>query len=106
MEDEKRLIVANALQDEIRKSKDRHRHLDPKIAENHHMEHDAFLELVDNAPTVDAVEVVHGRWEPYAIQPNGFVGSYRCAACGNASINDSNYCPNCGAKMDGGNEDG
>lgn len=65
-----------------------------------------IISSIDNAPTVDSVEVVHGRWEPCAIQPNGFVGSYRCTACGNASINDSNYCPNCGAKMNGGNDDG
>ena len=61
---------------------------------------------IEDSPAVDAVEVVHGAWEPCAIQPNGFVGSYRCTACGNASINDSNYCPNCGAKMKGENEDG
>ena len=60
---------------------------------------------IRNAPTVEAVEVVHGRWEPWAIQPNGFVGSYRCTACGIANINDSNYCPNCGAKMDGERKD-
>lgn len=54
----------------------------------------------------DSVVVVHGRWEPWAIQPNGFIGSYCCTACKKVSITASDYCPNCGAKMDGGNEDG
>lgn len=47
--------------------------------------------------TVDAVEVVHGRWNPC-----GSCG-YRCSKCDFwvtfRSLN--NYCPNCGAKMDG-----
>ena len=57
--------------------------------------------LMEDAHTVDAVPVVHGRWEPWAIQPNGFIGSYCCTACKMVSMNDSDYCPNCGAKMDG-----
>lgn len=57
MESEKRLIDANALLDEIRESKDRHHHTEREISANHHMEHDAFMDLVDFAPTVDAVDV-------------------------------------------------
>ena len=59
--------------------------------------------MVDNAPTVDAVEVVHGRWEK--AEYNGFL---RCDQCKDVYINEEwledgkwNYCPNCGAKMDG-----
>ena len=62
---------------------------------------------VENAPTVDAVEVVHGRWER---NKNYDVV---CSICKNEPLLDefghwdmSHYCPNCGAKMDGGNEDG
>jgi hypothetical protein len=66
------------------------------------------FEIVD-APTVDAVEVVHGRWEPRT-DVFGFV---RCSVCHDCNIYDDwedgkkwNYCPHCGAKMDGdGNED-
>lgn len=33
------------------------------------------------------------------------VGHYVCSACGHAAkTSDANYCPNCGAKMDGGAE--
>ena len=45
---------------------------------------------VEKAPTIDAVEVVHGQWE------NG-----NCTNCGQVDFSKPNYCPNCGAKMDG-----
>jgi hypothetical protein len=65
--------------------------------------------IVDEMPTVDAVEVVHGEWEKQQ-------GIYSCSICGKACPYDvqadiiqywtCNYCPNCGAKMDGdGNVD-
>ena len=60
-------------------------------------------DILKNAPTVDAVEVVHGRWEK--AEYNGFL---RCDQCKDVYINEEwledvkwNYCPNCGAKMDG-----
>ena len=95
MENEKRLIDANALLDEIRKSKDGHHHTEYEILANHHMEHDVFMDLVDCAPTVDAVEVVHGHWS--ILDENCCV----CSVCHNHSIQDYYYCPECGAKMDG-----
>ena len=59
--------------------------------------------LLAQAPTVDAVEVVHGHWYKAPHHP------YRCSNCGEMALLDmygeshyrSNYCPNCGAKMDG-----
>lgn len=56
--------------------------------------------LMEDAPTVDAVEVVHGRWKYYHKQNK--------AVCTNCSFErdlDVNFgraisCPNCGAKMD------
>ena len=62
-----------------------------------------YWEDVESAPTVDAVEVVHGRWieqEKYT-----FGTMYDCSICGNRILDNGhswNYCPNCGAKMDGG----
>ena len=59
--------------------------------------------VIQNLPTVDAVEVVHGRWEK--AKYHGFL---RCSECKDVYIYDAwvadgkwNYCPNCGAKMDG-----
>lgn len=51
---------------------------------------------VANAPTVDAVPVRHGKWIPWKYH-NGF----RCEFCNEPVDNKHNYCPNCGAKMDG-----
>jgi hypothetical protein len=59
--------------------------------------------LMEDAPTVDAVEVVHGRWQYWA------GGLAQCSVCGyeyTDYLECKNYCGNCGAKMDGGNEDG
>jgi DNA-directed RNA polymerase subunit RPC12/RpoP len=62
---------------------------------------------VNRAKTVDAVEVVHGRW---MVNTDDFTPAYRCSACGynkpmiageRISQGAMNYCPTCGAKMDG-----
>lgn len=52
---------------------------------------------IDNAPTVDAVEVVHGRWISHE-------GYEECHLCHRKAMFPHNYCPHCGAKMDGGKE--
>ena len=50
----------------------------------------------------DVAPVRHGRWR--------FCGSdrwndaYECDNCGKMSEYNSNYCPNCGSKMDGGHD--
>lgn len=60
---------------------------------------------VEEAPTVDAVPVVHGRWETDGMMMDD--GEYlmtRCTACGTPYEYgyDMPFCPNCGARMDGG----
>ena len=68
-----------------------------------------FERLLKEAPTVDAVEVVHGRWIMGVDEGDYEYGT--CSVCGYNEYNafccllPHNYCPNCGAKMDGGNED-
>lgn len=58
--------------------------------------------ILREAPTVDAVEVVHGRWEwigPYRYNDDGMIGT--CSVCKERlRLFAYNYCPNCGAKMD------
>lgn len=55
---------------------------------------------------IDVAPVVHGRWieqEKYT-----FGTMYDCSICGNRILDNGhhwNYCPNCGAKMDGGDGD-
>ena len=56
-----------------------------------------------NNEAADVAPVVHGRWieqEKYT-----FGVMYDCSICGNRILDNGhswNYCPNCGAKMDGG----
>ena len=81
---------------------------------------EGYTDAVDNiddwleANTVDAVEVVHGRWKSICLA-GGFSEEwgYVCSECGCTVSERSglgvqhfrtnqrlNYCPNCGAKMD------
>ena len=65
---------------------------------------------IENAPTVDTVEVVHGRWVEKVDMVESYLSDctevfYECSVCASANIGESPYCPNCGAQMmDGGNE--
>lgn len=70
-----------------------------------------LLGLIEKAPTVDAVLVVHGRFEPcFDENGNWRQGFAKCSNCGKEYyaqvINHFGYCPNCGAKMDGDRRDG
>lgn len=59
-------------------------------------------EAINTAPAADVVPVVHGRW----IQVDST--KCRCSHCDIIALialyphGDKNFCPNCGAKMDGG----
>ena len=74
---------------------------------------DELLNRIATAQTVDAVEVVHGEWDVITDDCT-FDTIYQCSVCkeefvtidGTPAENLWHYCPNCGAKMDGGNEDG
>jgi hypothetical protein len=65
----------------------------------------ALKEMMQNAPTVDAVEVVHGMWQErrFICMDSEVMLGYRCSKCKLTFDVGTNYCPNCGAKMDGGN---
>ena len=60
--------------------------------------------LMEDAPSVEAVEVVHGRWAlvEYRSSPFGVDQEYQCTICGVPADYEylTRYCPNCGAKMD------
>ena len=71
---------------------------------------DAIISIY-GAPTIDAVKVVHGRWidkgwkGDWQFETDGRGNcwyEYECSECGFRNKGSkSNFCPNCGAKMDG-----
>lgn len=60
------------------------------------------MAYIQHLPTADVEPVRHGRWEQ-SIFAEDFK---RCSVCSSIWSRTSNYCPHCGAKMDGGGEDG
>ena len=67
---------------------------------------DSAINALRNAPSVDVAPVVHGRWieqEKYT-----FGTMYDCSICGDRILDNGhswNYCPNCGCRMDGGDDE-
>lgn len=60
---------------------------------------DDAAEALQLVPAADVVEVRHGRWE----QVGSIIPMYECDQC-HAFALGGNFCPSCGAKMDGGQE--
>jgi len=73
--------------------------LQEKVFHNLTDEFYGAMQAIDELPSADVVQVVHSRWEYKC-------GEIQCPECGNRihRIDFSgclNFCPNCGAKMDG-----
>ena len=108
MQNEKRLIDANALMEVIKFEHDCIMQ-DPEVGKNmkwcEAVCNHRVTEAIERSPTVDAVEVVHGRWKK---QVEDGMYWYECSECG-GEVPKTRYkhdwysacCPNCGAKMDG-----
>ena len=66
---------------------------------------DSAINALRNAPSADVAPVVHGRWLGWGKSGTPTYENYgTCSVCGeDAEIytEHRNYCPNCGAKMDG-----
>ena len=122
MASEQRLIDANKLESKLQEHHDffvdgvgGFRFLSPKDKARVDEITNCIAEVV-NSPTMDAVELKHGRWRE-KILVGGFAEEWGfvCSECG-CTVSDRsnlgigryasnnqrlNYCPNCGAKMDG-----
>lgn len=60
-----------------------------------------LIRLLEKAPTVDAVPVVHGRWVTHYRSGTTVAKGYVSTCCDMWNNRKSDFCPNCGAKMDG-----
>ena len=98
-----KLIYANALKAQILWQAEKHN--------TDYLSVDMVVDAIDNAPTV---EVVHGHWVSLTDCANAGVYCSVCnkkvykedyAWCNRKNKLRSNYCPNCGAKMDGERKD-
>lgn len=63
--------------------------------------------VLHDAPAADVTPIKHGVWEK-----TGYAYLLRCSACHDCYIDEDwldgkkwNFCPECGAKMDGGDDD-
>lgn len=64
---------------------------------------------INAIPAADVAPVVHGRWI-LEREPNGKPYCFHCSVCDSdyhciGIVVASDYCPNCGAMMDGGDGD-
>ena len=68
---------------------------------------DSLMPAIFQIPLADVAPVRHGRWLtweekfPKRKPPRDSALGVFCDRCGNHADNMSDYCPNCGAKMDG-----
>ena len=83
-------------------------HLDKCIATTNRNDRAVCLCIkcfVDLMPIVDAVEVVHAQWKPYFDYFTERQVGWICSNCSgvqdDVSNGDTNFCPECGAIMDG-----
>ena len=74
--------------------------LQEKVFHNLTDEFYGAMQVIDEMPSADVVPVVHARWENYSPI------TIKCSRCGHVihdwRYSECKYCPNCGAKMDGG----
>ena len=71
----------------------------PDDVQKHDEQCNYAIDMIEDALIADVAPVVHGRWVEYQIPP-----IICCSNCDWATgIEEKNfqYCPNCGAKMDG-----
>ena len=87
-----RLIDAEVMLREIKKADE----ADPNLATC--WSRGSIRRIIEGLPTIEAAPVVHGRWKYVEVIGFGYLST--CSECGHHD-HETNYCPNCGARMDG-----
>lgn len=73
------------------------------LNEQERLEYMGVYDCIKSVPTADVQEVQHGKWNLNRIDYDWVY--YACSKCGYSNVfNNENYCPECGAKMDGKEE--
>lgn len=67
---------------------------DPRVERNYgDVDPDSVIRVIEAIPAADVREVKRGKWVAW-------YGAVRCVECGHDTIIKSNFCPNCGARME------
>lgn len=73
---------------------------------------DIIIEAISDMSKADVQPIKHGRWIGITeyCKKNGYIPSgmgiyYWCSECGKEEQKTSDFCPNCGARMDGEQND-
>lgn len=61
-----------------------------------------YADKIKAIPDADVVPAVHGRWLCVDTDTEQF---FLCNRCKKKEYWESNYCPNCGCRMDGGDDE-
>ena len=71
-----------------------------------------IMNHIGKIPAADVVPVVHGRWKNLLGDCRGYSTTFECSNCETLSTTswamkecEFEYCPNCGARMDGDGND-
>ena len=75
---------------------------DPVLNENGHVPLPVIRQNIMDIPAADVAPVRHGQWNNSLARITPY-----CSVCSHSHrclIMTPNYCPNCGAKMDGGDD--
>ena len=79
-----------------------------ELAFDHGFPYWQFSKCIKEAPAADVARVVHGRWVEIGRNSHDYETSIeeKCSLCGRYVYRydtqpQDNYCPNCGARMDG-----
>ena len=78
---------------------------DPVLNENGHVPLPVIRQNIMDIPAADVAPVRHGQWETNSDRPDSLICSVCKCGFDMWKHDPHNFCPNCGSKMDGGDND-